>query len=440
MLAVTASILTALNRQQTLELLYADLESVLDNLTQAVEVPKTGGVEILSEYAPRDQRFTTPLSGRYWIVAGLDGEAGVAGFLSSDSVWDWQIPWQRFPLADGAADPGQLKFADARGPDGEPVRIVLKTVRLPDAENPIALIAAADRRPTDRITRQFLITLLIALVILAIGLIIAVMVQVRISLRPLTRVQKDVADIRVGEKDKLDDDYPQEILPLTVELNKLLEHNRNVVERARTHVGNLAHALKTPIAVLMNEARENDDFSDLVRRQTRAMSDNVQHYLKRAQAAARAEVLGARTPIEPAINDLTRLMQKLSRDKGLIVEPGKVAPLVFRGERQDLDEMIGNLLENACKFAEREVIVTAEASGEDKLVIHIDDDGPGLTPEQRAEAMKRGVRLDETEPGTGLGLSIVKDLAELYSGRFELEDSPSKGLRATLILPRVAHT
>ena len=137
MLAVTASILTALNRQQTLELLHADLESVLDNLTQAVEVPKTGGVEILSEYAPRDQRFTTPLSGRYWIVAGLDGEAGVAGFLSSDSVWDWQIPWQRFPLADGAADPGQLKFADARGPDGEPVRIVLKTVRLPMQRIPL---------------------------------------------------------------------------------------------------------------------------------------------------------------------------------------------------------------------------------------------------------------------------------------------------------------
>jgi signal transduction histidine kinase len=367
----------------------------------------------------------------------LDSDGGISNFQNSNSVWDWSVPWDDMPIADSVSALGQVQFADATGPDGEPVRLAVKAILLPGVDTPVVLVTAADRRPTDRITRQFIYTMSAAMFVLALGLIIAMFVLVRVGLRPLARIERDVAGVRAGEKERLDEDYPTEVAPLTAELNKLLEHNKSVVDRARTHVGNLAHALKTPIAVLMNEARGDDPFSDLVRRQTQTMSDNVQHYLKRAQAAARAEVLGARTPVEPAIEDLTRLLQRLFADKGLSVSPGQVQEVSFRGERQDLDEMLGNLLENACKWAKSKVRVSASRSDAGDVVIHVDDDGPGLTPDERAEAVKRGMRLDETAPGTGLGLSIVKDLAELYSGRFELNDSPFGGLRATLILPGI---
>ena len=437
MLGMTAAILSELNRRQTLQLLEAELVASLNTLTRAASVSDEGEVSMIEGAAPTDQRFATPYSGRYWMISALNGEGERISDLSANSVWDWVVPWDNIPIELAAANPGNPQFANVEGPDNQTVHIAAKAVLLPGWISPVILISGADRRQTDRITQQFFWTLMISLSILAIGLMIALLIQVRIGLAPLKKVQGDVADIRIGEKQRLDDDYPKEIMPLTIELNKLLEHNKAVVDRARTHVGNLAHALKTPIAVLMNEAQGDDPMSQLVRRQSQAMSDNVQHYLKRAQAAARAEVLGARTPVEPAIEDLTRLLQRLFGEEGLSVAPGKVENLVFRGERQDLDELLGNLLENACKFAVTRVRVTAEAGEPGELIIHVDDDGPGLSPEERTEAMKRGVRLDETAPGTGLGLSIVKDLAELYSGRFELSDSPLGGLRATLILPSV---
>lgn len=436
LLIVMSSVLTVLNRNQALQLLHEELDSTLVTLTRATDVAEDGDVTLFRNFAPSDERFLRPLSGRYWIVARLDEDRNVASWLNSNSVWDWDIPWEKIPVANVSENLGQTRYETLRGPDKEPVRMAVKAIALPGLDAPVVLIAGIDRRPTDRITRNFLITLTASMTMLAVGLIAAMVIMVKFGLRPLARIEHDVSDIRAGEKERLDESYPQEIAPLAIELNKLLEHNRNVVERARTHVGNLAHALKTPIAVLMNEAQGDDPFAKLVRRQTETMSQNVQHYLKRAQAAARAEILGARTEVAPAIDDLTRLLQRLFQDQGISVAPGRVdESLCFRGERQDLDEMLGNLLENACKFAETKVRVTGEKSEDGELVIHVDDDGPGLTEEERAQALKRGVRLDETAPGTGLGLSIVKDLAELYSGRFTLSDSPLGGLRATLALP-----
>ncbi|MEM7766433.1 MAG: ATP-binding protein [Pseudomonadota bacterium] len=261
-------------------------------------------------------------------------------------------------------------------------------------------------------------------------------VQVRVVLAPLGRVQKDVSDVREGRRTRLDDDYPAEVRPLSEELNKLLDHNREVVERARTHVGNLAHALKTPLAVLRNEADGQSALDDVVRRQTEAMRANVEHYLSRAQAAARAQAIGARTEIKPVLDGLVRLLNRLFADQeievGAAVEPG----MAFRGEAQDLEEMLGNLMENGCKWARSRVAVSVVEGSDGQVHIHVDDDGPGLSPDERAAALQRGVRLDETAPGTGLGLSIVKDLAELYSGSLSLSDAPLGGLRATLILPR----
>jgi len=260
-------------------------------------------------------------------------------------------------------------------------------------------------------------------------------VLIRYGLRPLHEIEDKLADVRAGRRDLLDGEYPRELSPVVKEINTLISHNRKVVERARTHVGNLAHALKTPLAVLLNESRAgNDKMSELVRRQAEGMSSNVQHYLKRAQAAAQAEVLGVRTDMKEPVEGIARMLERLHRDKNLAIDVDIDDRAVFRGEKGDLDELVGNLLENAAKWCKSRVKVKVSRL-DDGIELVVDDDGPGLALEHRAAALERGKRLDETAPGTGLGLSIVTELADIYGGRFYLEDSPMGGLRARLDLP-----
>jgi len=266
-------------------------------------------------------------------------------------------------------------------------------------------------------------------------ILIALWFGVRSALKPLSRVQQDIEDVREGRQTQLEGDYPSEVLPLSKELNKLLEHNRGVVERAKTHVGNLAHALKTPLAVMMNEAAGKTHLDDVVRRQAGAMHESVQHYLKRARAAATAQSLGARCEIKPVLDGLSRLLNKLFAEKGIEVVVVCPEHLYFRGEKQSLEEMVGNLMENACKWAKSRVEVSTEMTA-DGFLLHVEDDGKGLTPDERSAALKRGVRLDEAAPGTGLGLSIVTELAQMHSGAFVLDRSKKLGgLKASLSLP-----
>jgi len=271
--------------------------------------------------------------------------------------------------------------------------------------------------------------------VLALVLVLSALVLIRYGLRPLHDIQGKLQDVRAGRRDMLDGEYPSELSPVVKEINTLISQNRKVVERARTHVGNLAHALKTPLAVLMNEARSGQDkMSELVRRQAEAMSGYVSHYLRRAQAAAQAEVLGARTSIKEPVEGIARMLERLHREKDISIEVDADPKAVFRGEKGDLDDLIGNLLDNAAKWCKSRVEVKVTRT-DDGISVIVDDDGPGLPPENRAKAMERGKRLDESEPGTGLGLSIVRELADIYGGRFYLEDSPLGGLRARLELP-----
>src|SRR5690606_16012522 len=248
-------------------------------------------------------------------------------------------------------------------------------------------------------------------------LFLALIFQRRMGLAPLVRLRQAVADVREGRVEKLQGAYPVEIAPLADELNSLIGHNREVVERARTHAGNLAHALKTPIAVLLNESTgREDEYGKLVWRQADAMAHQVDHHLRRARAAARGRALGARTPAAPVLSDLARTVGRIYRDKALDIAAECPPQLVFHGERQDLEEMIGNLLDNAAKWAKSAVRARVTALPGTELEIRIEDDGPGLPAARRAEALQRGARLDETAPGTGLGLAIVSDLAEAYGG------------------------
>jgi len=428
--------LSAVYRAQTIELLDGDLETTLIDLTRAVDVGEDGRLEADGSRLPAAHLYETPLSGRYWAIAELREDGSLGEEIRPRSLWDGDVPISDALLGRAIAEPGTTVLGNVTGPAGETLRVAATVIILGESDHRALLLAAADREKSDEFAQRFLLLLIGAMIVLAGGVLIAMAVQVRVVLAPLGRVQKDVSDVREGRRTRLDDDYPAEVRPLSEELNKLLDHNREVVERARTHVGNLAHALKTPLAVLRNEASGETALDDVVRRQTEAMRANVEHYLSRAQAAARAQAIGARTEVRPVLEGLARLLNRLFADRGIEVTVEAAAGLAFRGEAQDLEEMLGNLMENGCKWARSKVVVSVVGTDQRELAIHVDDDGPGLSPDERAAALKRGVRLDETAPGTGLGLSIVKDLAELYSGALELSDAPLGGLRASLILPR----
>jgi signal transduction histidine kinase len=256
--------------------------------------------------------------------------------------------------------------------------------------------------------------------LLSLALVGTTALQVRYGLQPLRRLQSQVAMIRQGSAEKIDGSYPQDLESLAEELNLLIASNREVVERARTQVGNLAHALKTPLSVITNEAdREASPFAGKVRQQTELMRDQVTYYLDRARAAARSTVVGSVMQIDEPLDALVRTFEKIYRDRNIGFSRSGVEGLKFRGEKQDFEEMVGKQSEG------------------DFLEVVIDDDGPGLPASLRAEAISRGRRLDETKPGSGLGLSIVNDLALTYGGSLKLEDSPLNGLRVRLTLPSV---
>jgi signal transduction histidine kinase len=265
-----------------------------------------------------------------------------------------------------------------------------------------------------------------------------VIIQVRVGLRPLFALRREVADVRTGKRERLEGVYPTELDPLASELNALVAHNQQVVERQRTHVGNLAHALKTPLSVILTEASQRGgELADLVERQGRIMSLQVDHHLRRARAAARTQGQGERTPVAPVIEELARALERIFRGKIEEIDFDCPDDLMFVGERQDLLEIAGNVIENACKWARRRVRVTcAPTSGARAFTLVVEDDGDGLAADQREEVLRRGARLDESSPGSGLGLSIVDELARAYDGSIVLGESKLGGLKVEITLPR----
>lgn len=388
--------------------------------------------ETPSVAAPRyrgDPRFSLPLSGWYWTVRGADG--GEILFASQSLVGD---PLDTPPL-EGTS--GEASFIT--GPTGDEVRVLQRRITIGDEPYVIAVGAATAGFWAD--VSEFARMVAITLCIVGFGLILAIFLQVRIGLWPLARLRASLSAVRLGEAERIDETLPREIAPLAVELNALILSNREIVERARTHVGNLAHGLKTPLSVIANEARAaGGPLAEKVSEQADIMSTQVQHHLERARMAAQRRVIGVSCETEPVLARLIRAMEKIYRDKGVAVSLAQAEPLRFRGESQDLEEMSGNLIDNACKWATSRVDVEVAplvdpGTNRDMLQITVEDDGPGLAPAERAEAVKRGRRLDETVPGTGLGLSIVADLAALYGGELQLDASRWGGLKARLMLP-----
>ncbi len=399
----------------------ARLEVYLDGLIAVSRTGAAGRIELARELG--EPRFTQPNSGWYWQISGPDGP-----LLRSRSLWD-------MTLSPAASEDGAVRTSEFTGPDGRNLRLAERTVTLPGFPHRLHYMVAAEDSEIDREVARFNKALIWSLASLGLGLIAAVLIQVRFGLIPLRRMRAALADIRAGRAEKLSGEFPAEVQPLADELNALLEHNAQVVARARTHVGNLAHALKTPLAVLSNEAtRATGQLAQSVARQTAVMRRQIDRNLSRARAAATAGVLGARTTILPVIEDLKRTLERIHAERRIAIEITGERAAAFRGERQDLEEMLGNLMDNGCKWARARVRVAIARDGE-RLQIIVEDDGPGLSAEERMQLFQRGKRLDEAVPGSGLGLAIVRDIAGLYDGSVALDEGALGGLKVTLSLP-----
>src|SRR4051812_8966390 len=384
--------------------------------------------------------FELPLSGWYWQVTRLDATS--PDVRSSRSLWDSTLP--HLDDSGASANTTGARQGYVTGPEEQRLRTLERVIELGE-EGRYLVAVAGDAAEIDDETRSFDRALLLTFGILAVVLLLTTTFQVRFGLAPLNRISEGLAAIRSGAAERLEGRFPEEIAPLARETNALIDANREIVTRARTHVGNLAHALKTPLSVMMNEAtaQGEDPLALKVREQTEIMRDQVTRHLERARLAARVAVIGTVTDIVPVVGALARTMEKIHHDRGIAIAVAVSDATRFRGERQDLEEMIGNLVDNACKWAQSRVAVEAlsdkpDVDGDRRVVrIVVDDDGPGLTPQQREQVAGRGRRLDESKPGSGLGLSIVIELASLYGGGLTLSTAPIGGLRAELVLPGV---
>jgi signal transduction histidine kinase len=438
-LAVTGIVLSSVYRNATERAFDRRLNLYLRTLVAEVATPDEPPDHQFQSLG--EPLFELPLSGWYWQIARTDPEKKVE-VRASRSLWDKKLPKLEDHGGDLTAAGIRLGYVD--GPEGQSLRMVERPVDL-GAEGKFLVSVAGDAAEIFDETRSFDYYLGGTFAALSIVLVLTTIFQVRFGLAPLKRISESIADIRSGRAERLEGEFPVEIAPLARETNALIDANREIVERARTHVGNLAHAIKTPLSVIVNEASAHgaDPIASKILEQADVMRSQLAHHLDRARIAARLTVVGTVAEVAPAIEALRRTMEKIHRDRGIAIAVDADPQAKFRGERQDLDEMAGNLVDNGCKWASSQVFVEVlveqprEPGAGPRLRIIVDDDGPGLSAAERAQVLRRGQRLDESKPGSGLGLSIVVDLAALYGGSLSLGSAPIGGLRAELLLPGV---
>ena len=432
-------------RQSNNDYLERILTAHLYSLISSVNVSSDGKLQGNPELG--DIRYSDPSSGWYWEVVALSGN--LKGRLTSSSLGTKKVasPSEK-------TDPFDQKFFRSYriiGPEGQHLRVVESDVIL-DNKNRVARFRIMGNIDETRAElEKFKKTLLLYLSLFGVASILINLVIIYISLRPLKRIRHSLADIRAGKANHLDTDLPLEVMPLVGEMNALIDNNQRIVERFRVQVGNLAHSLKTPLSVIANEIDQSSTNSSdrhemnvkLLKEQTDIMRAQIDRYLQRARIAAQRDSVIYRTPLRPLLERLVRVMGKLNFSKQIsfyMNEPD----IIFIGEKEDIEEMVGNLLENACKWAKKQVVLRCETMDERRVdadrvhpmfFISVEDDGSGLPEDHREDVFKRGKRLDESKPGTGLGLSIVAELVGEYGGNVELANSGLGGLCVTLTLP-----
>uniref|UniRef100_UPI0033426CE8 sensor histidine kinase n=1 Tax=Castellaniella defragrans TaxID=75697 RepID=UPI0033426CE8 len=430
-IALAGWALRALFQDHITQQLQAQLVVQLDQLSAAVDWTPQGGT-VVAPFAA-DPLLAQPLSGLYWQIDQL-GAAPLTAVARSRSLWDQVLALPPFSGGYPASGHRVLQLRDVQG---HALLAVARTLQLPeDGAPPLRLVVAGDEALLAEPLQRFTRLLWIALGMLALALAVAVAVQLQLALRPFRLLRARLAAVRGGQAAQLEGHFPQELQPLVNEFNHVLVENADMVRRARTQAGNLAHAVHTPLSILANAAgQENSPLAQVVREQVVSARRQVDYHLARARAAAAVRATGLRTPVLAPVRALLRTMQRLHADRQLAFE---LAPQAqdgaFRGEEQDLYELLGNLIDNAGKWARTRVVVDVRREG-GQLCFTVDDDGPGIPEALRGRMFERGVQLDEQRPGSGLGLDIVRALAQTYGGSVQALASPLGGARLWLCLP-----
>lgn len=404
-------VLSALLADFVTRRLTSELNAVGRAILASAEWDDTSTFSIIAQ--PGDQRFETPYSGWYWQV-------------SSEGTVLARSP----SLLTGKLNEGR----DLTGPKGEPLLAITRQFTAPGDDRLLDVIVTLPDAERNAELSAITKPLGMALCVLGASLVLALGVSVSGGLVELRRFAAEVGLLREGRVATLSRPQATELIPLADELNRLISANRMTLARARAHVGNLAHALKTPLSVLLNRADGVD--RDLLLR----MERQVRWHLKRARAAGTSDTLKATTDIGSVLDDLLLIFKQAANHRGIVIDIKIDKAPLFAGEAEDLAEMTGNLLENACKWASRRISVVSNASPDGRLFIAIEDDGPGIPTAERQAVLTRGERLDEATPGSGLGLAIVADLVQLYGGELHLEEACQGGLRTVLLLPSVSRS
>lgn len=410
------------------------LERNLDDRLNYILTSMVGSAEIDSEgdvwfnRVLGDQRFLEPNSGLYWQIDG-----------TAQEPWPSRSLWDRTLSLRSDHSEAEPVYYDSDQFSGEELRIVERSARLPGSDSDWTFAVAADRVELEAEIAEIRSILFWSFIVLGFGLIVLAWLQVYYGLSPLRRVRRAIQRMRGGDEHRLTEPLPLEVQPMVNELNGLLAHSEKQAEEARMHAGNLAHALKTPLTVLVNAATARDpDLSKHVHRETKVMQRQVEHHLARARAVGRRATGLSRAEVWPSAESVLRAVTRLYENTRFDLDGSRKALVAI--ERQDLDEILGNLIENAAKYGGGSVFVTVDAERDDPnfCALWIEDDGLGIPEQERIRIFDRGARLDTGKPGTGLGLAIVRDVAEIYGGTVELRESEDLGgLLVRLKLPRL---
>jgi signal transduction histidine kinase len=421
-LAGTGVVLVNFYRQHIESHYDAHVQMHMEEMVSAARLSENG--ELLLAYPPSDPRYQIVHSGWYWEIRHR-GRV----LASSPSLDGSQLDLSTLQGAE---------HADARvidGPQQNPIRV--QTIQIP-AGIPGEQLLLVSSAPMMGVTDDVIDVaehMAISFSLLGLGLLVAVVLQIRIALRPVHDISQGISDIHRGSADKVDGEFPIDVQPLVNELNNLLEHNSVLLRRARNQLGDLAHSIKNPLTVINNEARGMDSTKGkLILKQSADIAASVDHHLSRARAFGTTKVLGSQARIKPVAEDLIFAMKRIYKSRGLEFDLSGLGSCSARCETQDLEEMLGNLMDNACKWANRRVLIHSKRKDK-RCIVYVEDDGPGIPEDKIEQVLQRGQQLDKSREGHGLGLGIVQDIVELYKGKLTLSSSGYGGLAVRLELP-----
>ncbi|KGY12218.1 histidine kinase [Vibrio tubiashii] len=392
----------------------SQLSVYMDEIAAAIEADKSGNLTLASSLS--DPRFNRPYSGLYWSAQTK------TDLLRSRSLWDQQI----------TIDNKVKEYVGARG---EKLIFIKTKLYYPDYDGPIDVLIGVDEQPIEDTVHDLMRQLWIILALLYFGVLAVIMLQVQWSLSPLSKMQIELSQLRNGDKTSLDEDYPKEVAPVVSDLNALLFHYQELLDRARNHAGNLSHALKTPLSVLRNEISSLDiQNRDQLLPSVHQIQSQIDYHLGRARMAGSKNILSVRANPAERVDAISMAFDKVYAERGVTLINELDSEIEVAVDPTDLDEMVGNLLENAYKWSSNMIRVHSVEGEPGTIDIIIEDDGPGIAEEDMQQVLKRGVKLDETTPGSGLGLNIVNEMAHSYRGKLQLANSLIGGLKSTLTL------